>query len=293
MIYHVSHSTRYRYAGSVPMGFNRAVLTPRNSANQQCIRSEIRVGPVEGQFTQQVTDFFGNQVNFFSVAEPHESLEIIAKSDVRITPTLPPVRESSPSWESVRDGLRLRLQIDEETLDAFQFVFPSPQIPLYDDLRDYALQSFTPKRPIIDAGAELTQRIHEDFKYDPTATTVATPLDDVVAKRRGVCQDFAHLEISCLRSIGLAARYVSGYIAPRRVDGEREMVGAYASHAWLSLYSPGHGWIDLDPTNNMIPSSEHITIGWAREYTEISPMRGIILGGGEQLLGVSVQITRD
>ena len=288
MNYHVEHVTRYRYAGNVPIGYNRLNLTPRNTPNQRCLKSEITVAPVTGQFNQQMIDYFGNEVHFFSVEDPHDSLEIIASSDVQITPALPPVQESTPPWETVCDELRACR--NSEALDALQYVFASPQTPCSEDLREYALVSFTPGRPIVEAGADLTRRIFDDFEYDPTATTVATPISEVLENRRGVCQDFAHLEIGCLRSIGLAARYVSGYIAPRRTKEDKQMVGAYASHAWVSIYAPGHGWLDLDPTNNMIPSSEHITIGWAREYADISPVRGIILGGGDQLLEVSVDI---
>jgi transglutaminase-like putative cysteine protease len=192
--------------------------------------------------------------------------------------------------EQVRDDLRRAANLD--ILDAYQFAIDREDIALSNQLREYTAPSFAPGTPVLAGAIDLMHRIYEDFAYDSTATTVSTPMHEVMEHRRGVCQDFAHVQIGCLRSLGLAARYVSGYIVPLAPGAEVEYVGAQASHAWLSVYAPGHGWVDLDPTNNMLPSTEHVTLGWGRDYEEVSPVRGVILGGGSQLLGVDVSVER-
>jgi transglutaminase-like putative cysteine protease len=181
---------------------------------------------------------------------------------------------------------------DEQTLQAYEFSFDSPYSKRNGALADYAAPSFTPQRPLLDAVLDLTGRIHADFQYDQRATTLATPLADVLAGRRGVCQDFAHLEIGCLRSMGLAARYVSGYLLTTPPPGGERVVGGDASHAWLSVYSPGYGWIDVDPTNNQLPGDRHITLAWGRDYGDVSPIKGVILGGRQQSVKVAVDVVR-
>lgn len=288
MNYRVTHVSTYQYAQRVPISYNRVCLTPRRCVQQECLRHGLVIDPLPAVISAPVVDFHGNEVVYFTVQDPHDALSITATSEVRLNPTLPPAPEATPPWEEVRDLLK-RAE-NSEVMDAYQFAFDRETISLSNRLREYTLQSFPPGTPILAAAANLMSRIYEDFAYDSTATTVSTPLEEVMEHKRGVCQDFAHLQIGCLRALGLAARYVSGYIAPRAPSSGIEYVGAQASHAWLSVYAPGHGWVDLDPTNNVLPSNEHVTLAWGRDYEDVSPVRGVILGGGAQLLGVSVQV---
>lgn len=290
MQYKVVHTTKYTYDARVPIAYNRVCLTPRRCPQQECLRSTLDVQPVPAVFGQHARDYYGNEVIFFSVQDPHDTLSITAMSEVRLAPVLPPEPDSTPPWEDVRD--LLRAERSPEMLDAYQFSFDieSPQVSRA--LRDYAAPSFPAAQPILTGAVHLMHRIFTEFTYDPLATTVSTPIQEVLDKRRGVCQDFAHVQIGCLRALGLAARYVSGYVAPLRAESQVEFVGSQASHAWLSIYVPGHGWVDLDPTNDVLPSNEHITLGWGRDYDEVSPVRGVILGGGGQHLSVAVQVSR-
>ncbi len=290
MKYRISHLTRYRYEGVVPIGYSRVCLAPRRSATQEPVRTQLEIGPAPAYLSQRAEDYYGNEVHYFSVQEPHSALEITAHSEVRLTPKPAPDLLASLPWEQVRE-LLARAETDE-TLDAYQFTFGSDSVAISDALRDYARTSFPPETPLLAGASDLMRRIYREFTYDPTATTVATPIAEVLAHRRGVCQDFAHVQIGCLRALGLAARYVSGYIAPRQAATGAAFVGAQASHAWLSVYSPGQGWIDLDPTNNVLPSMEHITLAWGRDYDEVAPVRGVILGGGAQELDVDVSVMR-
>ncbi len=289
MNYRVTHTSTYNYAQRVPISYNRVCLTPRRCAYQECLRHSLIINPVPAVMGPPVIDYYGNEVNFFTVQDTHGDLEITAVSEVRLNPILSPQAEETPPWERVRDLLWLAAEPD--LLDAYQFAFDREKVGVSNQLREYANPSFAPGTPVLVGAIDLMERIYRDFAYDSTATTVSTPLEEVIEHRRGVCQDFAHFQIGCLRSLGLAARYVSGYIAPRAPSSGIAYVGAQASHAWLSVYAPGHGWVDLDPTNNMLPSNEHITLGWGRFYEEVSPVRGVILGGGSQVLGVSVEVT--
>lgn len=290
MRYRVIHTTRYTYDARVPIAYNRVCLTPRQCAHQECLRSSLDVQPVPAVFGQHTTDYYGNEIVFFSVQDPHDALAITAISEVLLRPTLPPEPESTPPWEEVRNTLRTRRTPD--VLDACQFAFDVETPHVSRALEAYALPSFPEGRPVLAGAIDLMHRIYSDFTYDPHATTVSTPIQEVLDNRRGVCQDFAHVQIGCLRALGLAARYVSGYVAPVRAESNVEFVGSQASHAWLSVFVPAHGWVDLDPTNDVLPSTDHITLGWGRDYDEVSPVRGVILGGGGQHLGVSVQVVR-
>jgi transglutaminase-like putative cysteine protease len=290
MQYKVSHVTKYTYDNRVPIGYNRVCLTPRRCPYQECLRATLDVQPVPAVFSQQTRDYYGNEVLFFTVQDPHDTLTITALSEVRLNPVLSPMPESTPSWETVRDTLRY--QRTPDVLDAYQFAFDIEQPIVSEALRRYAEVSFSKGTPVLSGAIDLMHRIFEEFTYDPQATTVSTPIEEVLETRRGVCQDFAHVQIGCLRALGLAARYVSGYIAPVRAGSDAEFVGSQASHAWLSIFVPGHGWVDLDPTNDVLPSIEHITLGWGRDYDEVCPVAGVILGGGGQHLSVSVQVTR-
>ena len=209
-----------------------------------------------------------------------------SRVDVRLRELTPP--ELSPAWETIRDGFRSLL--DSDRLEAVQFRFNSPSVVTSSDFFDYARPSFPAGRPILEAVADLTTRIHTDFKYDPRATTVNTPLEDVLELRRGVCQDFAHLEIGCLRSLGLAARYVSGYLRTIPPPGKPRLIGADASHAWLSVFCNELGWVDVDPTNDCFPTTDHITVAWGRDYTDVCPINGVFVGGGSHAMKVSVDV---
>jgi transglutaminase-like putative cysteine protease len=194
----------------------------------------------------------------------------------------------TPPWEEVRD--QLARDRSPAWLDAFQFTFDSRYVLAAARYADYAANSFTPGRPILEAALDLTRRIHKAFVYDPRATTLATPVAEVFEKRRGVCQDFAHLMLACLRSLGLAVRYVSGYLSTVPPPGKERLVGADATHAWVSVFCGLGGWIDLDPTNDQIPADRHVLLAWGRDYDDVSPLKGVILGGGQHVVKVSVDV---
>ena len=287
MLYRINHSTTYLYSEPVTLCHNLLHLSPRQGPNQTCQRSQILVAPVPGVLLQE-TDYFGNATLFFTIQEPHPKLTVTAQHFIDITPPLLPRAGHSIRWEQAASTLRQ--DHGAEGLDAYQYVFNSTYIKVGGLLLDYARPSFPPDKPLLEGVLDLTRRIHEEFKYDPKPTTIATPLSDVLAQRRGVCQDFAHLEIGCLRALGLPARYVSGYLLTNPPRGQERLVGADASHAWLAVYCPGTGWIDVDPTNNQIPQEKHITLAWGRDYDDVSPIKGIILGGGKHTVRVAVDV---
>ncbi|NJL72981.1 MAG: transglutaminase family protein [Candidatus Competibacteraceae bacterium] len=234
-------------------------------------------------------DFYGNRTSFFTLQEPHTRLKVHLESEVRVRKPLVFRPELTHRWEIART--MIRTDLSPAGLEAMEFVFPSSFVPVIVEAEEYARASFPTGRPILAALLDLNQRIHKDFKYKPLATTISTPVTEVMRLRQGVCQDFAHLMLSCIRSMGLAARYVSGYLLTRRPANSPRLIGADASHAWVSAYIPGHGWTDFDPTNNTIPSDEHITLAWGRDYADVSPLRGVILGGGTQTLSVAVDVS--
>ena len=282
--YQVAHTTRYEYSEDVSVSHHVARVSPRAFPGQECVQHDLNIEPAPA-VVRQHRDYFGNAVTFFIIERAHKELAVRATSTVTVHGrTLPPAA-ATPPWEEARDFDRL-------PLDAIECVFDSASIAVSDAIVDYAHPSFTPGRPILDAVADLTRRIHSDFTFDPQATTVATPLRDVLSLRRGVCQDFARLGIACLRSHGLAARYVSGYLETIPAPGMPHLAGVDASHAWLAVYCPGLGWVDVDPTNNLFPSTTHVTLAWGRDYVDVSPVRGVILGGGQHTLHVSVDVLR-
>lgn len=286
MTYKIVHKTTYKYKSSVSFGDHVACLTPRNLPHHRCVRNEIRITP-EGSCTKRL-DYFGNQLCFFTVEEPHHQLVVEAQSEVEILEHLSNAHVNSARWEEVaRSVPSLRTS---EGLDAYQFVFESPRIRPNQDFASYASISFSPGRPFAEALLDLTARIYRDFKFDAKATSVRTPAEEVLRSRRGVCQDFAHLQIACLRSLRLPARYVSGYLRTYPAPGRPRLVGADVSHAWVSAYSEETGWIDVDPTNNVVPSYNHVILGWGRDYGDVSPLRGLILGGRDHTLKVSVDV---
>jgi transglutaminase-like putative cysteine protease len=237
-------------------------------------------------------DYFGNLLSFFTLAEPHRELVVEATSEVERSYDGERIdclsTKHSHAWE--RSTFALAEDHSLAGLEAYQYQFESPRIRIRPEFASYAIESFTPGRNMREALMDLTTRIYQDFKFDSNVTTVRTPTEDVFKKRRGVCQDFAHVQIACLRSIGIAARYVSGYLRTYPPSGAERLVGADASHAWVSAYSSELGWLDVDPTNNVEPTDGHVTLAWGRDYGDVSPLRGLILGGGHHLLKVEVDM---
>jgi len=300
MKYRVTHRTEFDYRTRVGLCYNEARMLPRELPNQKVLAAELQVAPVPNDRYERV-DYFGNRTVYFSLQQPHDRLVVTAASEVEVAQTVlfggneGPNRERSLfddseilSWEQVRDFLCSNRAPD--VIDASQFTLDSPSIAADDLLADYARPSFARGRPLVEGVHDLMQRIHREFKYDPEFSTIATPLRDVLAHRSGVCQDFAHLAIGCLRSQGLAARYVSGYIETLPPPGKERLVGADASHAWFSVFLPGTGWLDFDPTNNQLPADRHITVAWGRDYADVTPLKGVAYGGGEHDLKVSVDV---
>jgi transglutaminase-like putative cysteine protease len=288
MNYKVRHLTTYSYNEPVLVSHHVAHLAPRVLPWQVCKRTTLRIRPQPKEIESHGTDYFGNPITFFTLFDPHSTLTVEAVSRVDLKPRDQPAPEDTPNWESVVEAFAAERA--PELLVAKEFCFVSPLVETSETLAAYASPSFPPNRPILVGLLDLTHRIYKDFTYDPTATTVATPLERVLSTRRGVCQDFAHLGIACLRSLGLPARYVSGYLLTRPPPGKKKLRGSDASHAWLSAFIPGHGWVDLDPTNDRIPNIEHITTAWGRDYNDVSPLKGVVLGGGEQSLKVAVDV---
>ena len=287
MNYQITHRTLYDYAAPVSVSHHVARLEPLITATQSRDSFSLQIFP-EPALRKARTDYFGNQLCFFAIQEIHSKLEIITHSRVTVNPRRQSQNESTAAWEAVAETFRD--PVSPEVVEPYQFVFDSPQIRASLELADYARESFRDGAPLIAGARELTKRIFKDFKFDPKATTVATPLEEVWEKRRGVCQDFAHLGIACLRSLGLPARYVSGYLRTRPPEGKPRLVGVDASHAWFSVFSPGAGWVDFDPTNNCQPAEEHITVAYGRDFGDVSPVAGILTGGGQHAVKVSVDV---
>jgi uncharacterized alpha-E superfamily protein/transglutaminase-like putative cysteine protease len=287
-VYRVSHRTTYEYAGPVEQSYNEAHLRPRATGNQRCEWHTLDIEPQPTSQSEYV-DGFGNAVSIFVVAGGFDRLSVTATSEVTVhgVPAPPP----SPPWESALWLLDIDRQANSR--QARQYRASSRLVPASPDLGEYAQPSFEAGRPLVDAVVDLAGRIHRDFVYEPGFTSVTTPVLDVLEYRRGVCQDFAHLGVGCVRSMGLAARYVSGYVETIPPIGQQRLVGADASHAWFSVYLPGWGWIDVDPTNDQLVSDSYITTAWGRDYWDVSPLRGSVEGGGmSHTLDVSVDVTR-
>ena len=300
MIYRIRHITHYEYEKPVTLCYNRAYLLPRDTEYQSCLNSHIQIYPAhifaKHSPGQQRVDYFGNKAYFFSLEQAHSELKIDVTSDIR-------VHEDKYARECELDldfgkscgEALIALQQSRElaVLEAREFCLNSPMIKNSDSLRDYASPSFNTNRPLLSAVRELTERIYTEFTYDPASTSIATPLDEVLENKRGVCQDFAHLAIGCLRSLGFPARYVSGYLETLPPPGQEKLVGSDASHAWFAVFSPGEGWFEFDPTNNNMPAEHHITTAWGRDYSDVSPLKGVFFDGGKgQKLNVSVDVSR-
>lgn len=290
MIYRVRHRTTYDYEDPVSVSHHVVRLTPRNLPKQTCRESRLSVQPAPPA-THVHSDYFGNSLTSFTLDEPHDRLIVEAESDLEVNSIAPPDVSVSAPWESVRESLSdQRMSPTDEILCAYQFVFDSQRVRSNTELAAYARESFPARRPLLAAVIDLMHRIHQDFRFDKKATEVATPVQTFFEKRRGVCQDFAHLQIGCLRSLGLPARYVSGYLRTMPPPGRPRLVGADASHAWCSAWCPVAGWVDFDPTNNCVPSDGHITVAWGRDYSDVSPIYGVLLGGARHELHVEVDV---
>lgn len=282
-VYDLVHTTSYAYSERVSVSHHVARLTPRMLPHQHALEHALAIDPLPAIQATHI-DYFGNVMTFFAMQGPHTGLSVSARSRVCVTaPELPVPSETAP-WD--------RVTSHDLPLEALELTFDPLPARVLADVCAYARPSFAPGRPLLDAVIDLTARIHHDFTFDPQATTVTTPVADFFRTRRGVCQDFARLELACVRSLGLAAHYVSGYLETTPPPGKPRQIGADASHAWLGVYCPGHGWIDVDPTNNLLPSATHVTLAWGRDYADVSPVRGVILGGGEHSLDVSVSLVR-
>jgi len=277
--YRVRHRTEYAYDQPVTVSYGEMHLLPREVDGQVCHSTVITIEPTPDDYRER-TDFFGNRVAHFSIFEPHDRLTVTATSvvDVRGRQSMLPLVADRP-WETVRDATASGA--DAEALDARQYRLPSPNAPVTAAIAEFAAASFPPGRGLLDASADLMSRIGA-FEFSPGATSVTTTVDEVLAARAGVCQDFAHVAIASLRAMGLAARYVSGYLETEPPPGSERLVGADVSHAWASVFVPEAGWVDLDPTNDQFVNDRYVTVGWGRDYGDVPPLKGVIFTEAEQ-----------
>jgi transglutaminase-like putative cysteine protease len=283
--YALRHATLYRYAAPVDLAAHLLHLTPRALPGQWVERASVEVSPVP-QHRVEGLDHYGNGVTWLSVEAPHAALEVVLEAVVQVGFAAPPWPESTPPWEAVRDAAA-----SVTGVEAAEFALPSPLAPADAGAGSYAGPSFPPGRPVLAALLDLNGRIRRDFTFRPGVTTISTPVSQVLAGRAGVCQDFAHLMIAGLRAMGLPARYCSGYVRTRPPPGQKRRQGADQSHAWVGCWlGPGLGWVDLDPTNDLVVRDEHLLLGWGRDFADVSPVKGILLGGGKQTLEVSVDL---
>lgn len=289
MKYQISHKTGYNYSASASLSQNELFLRPRLTQSQSVVDCRLSIEP-EPQYHHHRTDYFGNKADVFLIQNPHDELAVTAVSIVETTnPVLPDPAFTLP-WEDV--ARRLKTHSRSADLEACQFVFASPLVTVSPDALSYAMPSFSPSVPVLVGAMDLMRRIFTEFTYDKSASTVDTMVDQVLLNRKGVCQDFAHLAISCLRSLGLAARYVSGYLETLPPPGKPKMIGTDASHAWVSVYIPDSGWVDFDPTNNQMTNERYITLAWGRDYGDVAPVKGVVMGGGTHRLSVTVDVAQ-
>jgi transglutaminase-like putative cysteine protease len=285
MLLQIAHETSYRYTPLVRTARHLAHLCPRVTATQQLLSHRLEIAPEPAQ-RSEAFDAWGNALAFFSLRVAHDALRVTAQSIVQTAPV--PAVASTIAWEAVRE--RLRYRRDGRYEPAAEFAFASPQVPRDPQFAAYAAPSFPPGRPLLEAAQDLMRRIHADFEYHTAATDVGTPALHALRLRQGVCQDFAHVMLGCLRSLGLAARYVSGYLLTQPPPGATRLVGSDASHAWVSVHLPG-AWVDFDPTNCRAPGEDYVTLAFGRDYGDVSPLRGVIRGGARHELQVAVTVT--
>lgn len=287
MIFEVSHKTLYRYSSPVAQSHHLIHLAPRPHERQEINRHSIMVEPAPASRVDY-TDGFGNPASILTIEQDHSELLIHSRSQIEVLPPPNAHLTGTASWSKLASSLGAGS--GPHDLDVLQYTCASRYARPAPDVYGYALPSFAPGRPVLDAVMELMNRIYEDFTYDSGATDISTELSELLQTRRGVCQDFAHLAIACLRSFALPARYVSGYLLTQPPPGQPKLMGADASHAWISAWAPETGWVDFDPTNNLIPSDGHITIAYGRDYHDVSPIAGVLLGGGEHRVEVAVDV---
>lgn len=284
----VVHETTYRYAPRVDIAYHLACLTPQSGHAQQVVGAELLVEPMPAQ-RRTAADAFGNLRTWFALFTPHDALRVRAESRVVVTPRFDALEpQASARWEQVCSALRYRVRAP--FWPAADFLYASPFVALLDELRIYAQPSFPAGRRLMAGAIELMHRIHADFEYRPQSTSIGTPLAQVFAQRSGVCQDFAHVMLGCLRTLGLPAAYVSGYLLTEPPPGQRRLLGADASHAWVSVWCPQLGWVDLDPTNDVVVGSTHVTLAVGRDFGDVTPLRGVIRGGAEHAMQVAVSV---
>lgn len=293
MIFSISHTTRYRYDAPISFCHNLATIRPRISPGQKVLNFDLKISPEPSDISER-TDFFGNMITHFSIQESHQKLTVASTSTVERN--YKAIKDSFASEAcrkiTVNDALQVLATTNtQEIIESKQFILDSILIRNTNEaIGDYAKVSFSPNRSVFDATYELMQRIYTDFDFVSGFTTVSTPLTEVMEEKKGVCQDFAQIAIACIRSMGLPARYVSGYIETLPPPGKKKLIGVDASHAWFAVFIPNFGWVDFDPTNNQIPEDQHIVVGWGRDYYDVPPLKGVVFGSGSSTLKVSVDI---
>ncbi|MDE1464332.1 transglutaminase family protein [Spartinivicinus poritis] len=289
MKYQIKHVTTYQYNDKVSLSQNHARLTPQTNQYQRCLSHQLEITP-NADYLVYFQDYFNNQVSVFEVPTMHEQMVVTASSEVEILAPPQSLADPQLTWEQTRD--QLQQPINLASLQAAEFCLPTFATQPNAELRDYAGQSFAPGQLIVAGCEDLMARIFNEFTFDPAFSTTNTPVSEVFEHKRGVCQDFAHLALSCLRSLGLAARYVSGYIETLPPPGQVKLEGADATHAWIALYVPDWGWLDFDPTNNLQPTEQHVTLAIGRDFWDVTPLKGIMFGGGSHQLQVAVDMKR-
>lgn len=284
--YRVEHETRYAYDAPVSQSWQRARLTPRTLPWQKLLVHAIDIDPRPDE-RHDGPDAFGNTVTHFGLHGAHRRLRVRMHGEVEVG-ARPLIVEAPHAWESARPALRQASTALD--LDPARMCEPTALLPLSDAARQYAAPSFARGRDWLAAVSELMHRIHDEFEFEPGATTVSTSVDEVLHQKSGVCQDFAHLMLACLRGFGLAARYVSGYLLTEPPPGQPRLMGVDASHAWVAAWSPQHGWVEFDPTNDQLADQRYITLAWGADFADVVPLRGVILGGGTQVMDVAVSV---
>jgi transglutaminase-like putative cysteine protease len=292
MIFDLWHKTTYKYENGASFCHNLSILKPRTFKGQKLLDYTLEITPTPTEISERI-DFFGNTVTRFSIQQHHKELLVSAKSKVERDYNIQTETQNSVEIKKVtiEKALKSLKTVDQEIIDAKQFILPSPLITeISKEIKEYATISFTPEKSLFEATFELMQRIFKDFDFVPGFTTIATPLNEVMKEKKGVCQDFAQIAIACIRAVGLPARYVSGYIETVPSDGKEKLIGTDASHAWFSVFIPGFGWFDFDPTNNQIPKNQHIVIAYGRDYYDVPPLKGVIYSTGKNEMLVSVDL---
>lgn len=285
--YRVTHATTYHYEAEVSVSHHLLHLQPRELPRQRVEAFDLLIEPVPTSRSHRL-DAFGNEAEVVAIEGAHRQLEILMACRVTVLPAPSLEGVATPAWEEVAAACAGMGW--SEAVEAGEFRFDSPHVRRGPACGAYARRSFPPGRPWLEGVRDLCLRIHEEFEFDPRATTVSTPVEQVLSGRRGVCQDFAHVMLACLRTLGLPARYVSGYIETLPPAGQARLVGADATHAWVSAHCPGLGWVDLDPTNGLLPSARHVTVAWGRDFADVSPVRGVLVGSGNHVLRVAVDV---